>query len=547
VAPRLLLRLLAAYGLALAVACAALFFWLRLEPGEAAVGPTLHSTWLKGKRTGRAVVAAGEPAPTLDCPQGCTHAVDVVVAEGPVLAFADLALAMSLVPGRDGLVARLGDRAAWLTPDDLLAVGAATGHSPFGEANVALGVGPIERAMEALAADLGVNVATLRRDATFRRFVTRRGEGDRRAKHGEPVPDAELTPQRMRRAVVEAGRYLARQQRPDGGFHYWIDGITGEKRRGYSFPRHGGTASFLAEAAAFTGDVDLKNAAINSARFIYQRGTARCGGHPCVGWGDRVDLGSTAMAVVTYAQLVRHGLDAKWAEAIPPLTAFLRSMQREDGEFMHYYDRKAGRAIDRQTQYYTGETTLALVLAYEVTKDPADLEAAKKALAYAVGPRWDFFGSRYFFGNEHWTCQALQVLWAHAPNPDALDFCVRYQWFSRLMQREHGGYNLHPLHLTRVSDTGSRTESAGATLVTARAAGLDAATLAPIEGQIRAAAGFLIGFQFMPGPAHLLYDPGAMRGGFPGSAVDMAVRIDLAQHAGAGILRYLEYLEGRGR
>ncbi|MCA9546772.1 MAG: hypothetical protein KC613_20340 [Myxococcales bacterium] len=544
-APRTLTRLAVGYVILLGAVSLGLYARLAVNPDAAGHDLHLVTTWVAGQRTGRQVVPAAQIPQT--CGAGCTVAVDQIVDDAPVLSAHPWVLKFSLVPGRDGIQARFGEHTAYATPDDLVVWGAAAGHSHFGDANIMLGINNVHRALEQLAAELGTSPDVLRAEGEIRRVVLRRGPGDQRQPWSQPLPLSEITADRVRRGVMGAAHYLARHVRKDGEYNYQVDVATGRVTRGHSLPRRGISTWFLAEAAAYSRDPKLRAAALRSATRFARHDTTDCGEHRCVSHGWQANLGSTATVVLAYASLVESGLGPMFRAPMDSLVAFIRSQQRPDGEFHHYYDRKLRRPIDQQTQYVNGQAALALLLAYRIDKDPRNLQAAHRAIQYSTGPGWDFFGSRYFFGNEHWTCQALQVLWAHAPNPDALDFCVRYQWFSRLMQREHGGYNLHPLHLTRVSDTGSRTESAGATLVAARAAGLDAATLAPIEGQIRAAAGFLIGYQFMPGPAHLLYDPGAMRGGFPGSAVDLAVRIDLAQHAGAGILRYLEYLEGRGR
>lgn len=78
---------------------------------------------------------------------------------------------------------------------------------------------------------------------------------------------------------------------------------------------------------------------------------------------------------------------------------------------MHVYDRTARRPVDEQLLFFSGEATLALARAHRITHDAADLEAARRALSYLVGPAWNFFGNRYYFGEEHWTCQAVEELW----------------------------------------------------------------------------------------------------------------------------------------
>ena len=90
---------------------------------------------------------------------------------------------------------------------------------------------------------------------------------------------------------------------------------------------------------------------------------------------------------------------------------------------MHYFDRSHHVPLDIQVMYYTGEAALGLSRAHRVTKDPRDLDAAKRALDHLSGAGWSFFGSRYYYGEEHWTCQATEDLWDRAPNEAASSAC----------------------------------------------------------------------------------------------------------------------------
>ena len=56
---------------------------------------------------------------------------------------------------------------------------------------------------------------------------------------------------------------------------------------------------------------------------------------------------------------------------------------------------------------------------------------------------------------------------------------------------------------------------------------------------------YLLGYQFDPGPTHIMASPSKVHGGMPGSKVDLSSRIDFPQHAGGGMLRYLRHLEGQ--
>jgi hypothetical protein len=218
---------------------------------------------------------------------------------------------------------------------------------------------------------------------------------------------------------------------------------------------------------------------------------------------------------------------------------------------MHEFDRSASRPIDIQLLYYSGEAALALSRAHSLLHDARDLDAAVRAVAHLVGPAWSFPGSRYYFGEEHWTCQAMADLWDRAPNPFALDFCLRWQAYGRKLQYRaletpydaEGGYGLGPLITPRLTPAASRCEAGIATLDVALRASPSA--YPELEHQLRSSLAFLLRHQFRFGeksanyPAYLVSDAAAIDGSMPASEVDWQLRIDFAQHAGSALLRWL--------
>ena len=145
----------------------------------------------------------------------------------------------------------------------------------------------------------------------------------------------------------------------------------------------------------------------------------------------------------------------------------MRAQQRPDGELMHEYDRKRARPIDIQHMYYSGEAATALLSAYERTRDPRDLEAAKRLMKHLTGAGWSFFGSRYFYGEEHWTCQAVGKAAAYMDVSSAVDFCLRWaRWQGKLQYRRgetpwpmEGALGVGPVFLPRVTMPASRIEA----------------------------------------------------------------------------------------
>jgi hypothetical protein len=401
-------------------------------------------------------------------------------------------------------------------------------------------------ALALLSERLGTTVHETLDRATLRRIRVKR------TVPGVPPPRTvtadTMTDDDVRAATIAAGRYLARGVDGQGRFRYLVDAPTNRTLPSYDWPRHAGATYFLAQVAALSADPDVAYATLRAASYLRDRALVLCGSHRCIGDAARVDVGSAALTAMAFVEIARDKLDQGYALLVPELTAFLRAQQRPDGEFMHEYDRDANRPIDVQLLYYSGEAALALSRAHSLLGDPRDLEAASRALAHLAGPAWSFFGSRYYWSEEHWTCQAMDDLWGRAPNRQALDFCLGWHEFGRKLQYAptdtpfdgDGAYGVGPLVTPRLTPAGSRTEAAIATLEAARRAGVAPAELDALKGQIRRALALLIRQQLRPGPAHLFADPAAVEGAVPGTEVDWQLRIDYAQHAGCAMVRWLE-------
>jgi len=548
VSGRGLARLLGAYVVALVALCAIVrgCVSLRIDPERR--GETIASVWSKGELVARAVVAApGDRDAALDAAlaqTGGTLVYERVVADGPVLAWPEIALSMSLVAGKDGVRATYEGKTAYVTPDDLLArQGYDKGHSL---SELSLGIGADVPLVYALLAErLGTTVPKLA-SATLRRIRVERVLPSSPPKTG---PSAEsLGADDVRAAAIAAARFLARGVNAEGRYRYTIDAPTNRTLSGYDWPRHSGATYFLAQATRMIDDPVVASGVLRASSLLANGALSQCGDAACVGTEDVVDLGSSALATIALVEVFRTGTAAQYARTVAALARFLRNQQRPDGEFMHQYDRAKQKPIDVQFLYYSGEATLALARAATITGDPADLAAATKGLAHLVGPAWHFFGDRYYFGEEHWTCQAVADLWDAAPDKAALDFCVRWARMNRLMQFRagdapfdvEGSFGVTPLVTPRLTPVASRCEAAVATLDAARKAGLPQSELDAVDMQLRRSLALVIRNQFRPGPTHLFADPEAVEGGIPGSHVDWQLRIDFAQHAGSAMVRWLE-------
>jgi hypothetical protein len=569
-APAVLAKWLGCWFLATLAACAVVHRVFALEVDASHPRAVVASVWSAGQLVAQAVLAhAGERDPQLDAalaahPDG-TLVYESIVGEGPVLARPEAVFAMSFLQGRDGLRATIGDRTAYVTPDELLSRQAYDKGVEIHALQLSIGLDTAV-ALAVLSDRLGVTVRDLVDRATLRRVRVLRTVPD--APPRPPVAPETLTDADVRAAAIAAGAYLARGVDAEGRFRYLVDAPTNRTLAGYDWPRHAGATYFLAQAADLSGDAAIGGAALRAAAFLRDRAMLRCGAYRCVGDGSRVDVGSAALTVMAFVEVARTHLDAdaaadaaaaragsaaSFASMVPEITAFLRAQQRPDGEFMHEYDRDQNRPVDVQLLYYSGEAALALARAHALLGDPRDLDAATRALAHLVGSAWSFFGSRYYWGEEHWTCQAMGDLWSRAPDRRALAFCLDWQAFTRKLQYgpgdtlldADGAFGVGPVVTPRLTPAGSRTEAAVATMEAGRLAGVAPAELDALDRQIRRSLALLIRHQFQPGPAHLFTDPAAVAGAIPGSEVDWQLRIDYAQHAGSAMVRWLARGAGR--
>jgi hypothetical protein len=576
VSVRTLRRILIGYAGALLVICVAVRQWFVLS--APAVPVVVESTWKDGKRVGRQVRRTTDPPVRTAQPADVTLVSETVVGSAP-LSIHPLLFTIGVVPGRDGVEARLGDRVAYATVDDLMGRQAYDRAHLWVEASFGWGT-HIPTVLAILSEQLGVPPDEVRERATFSRVRFVRHTEQRAtaavvperpdSAGGLPTPhprewpevirEADLTPELVRDGLAEAATYLARNVDGQGYFRYMVEAPTNRALGGYNWPRHSGATFFLAQAAHVLNDGYVQFAALRAAARLRLQTLRDCGPNKCIVADEAVtEIGSSALALIAFTELVRTGADRSYRPAIADLAAFLRSQQRPDGELMHLYDRARKTPVDVQFLYFTGEAALALARAHAITNDPRDLDASRRALARLAGGGWRFFGSRYYFGEEHWTCQAVAELWSRAPDPEALAFCSRWHEYQRRLQQgadetpfdSEGSFGFGPLVSPRITPASSRGEAAGAlaeVLYEQRAAGEigHADEIELVRHELGRALAFVLRSQFHPGPNHLFADPRAVRGAIPGSPVDWQLRIDYPQHAGSMMIRWLE-VEERSR
>ncbi len=461
--------------------------------------------------------------------------------------------ALLLVPLRDGLCATQGTdggRSVCLTPDDIWGLGLYDRAvvAPIPDLTFGTDLALLE---QRLADDLGTTRAELHQNGRVRRVRI-----EAMAPWPTETPRPALTREQLETAARDGAKFVLRHQARSGRYTYVYDAQHDRALAGddYSLPRHGGTTYFLAQAAQRLAMPEARAGARRALGYLRASAITTCGAPDrlCVLQDGEVEVGASALTALAAAELLQSGDDADVSALLSGLTAFLRAQQRPDGELMHEYDRKRERAVDVQHMYYSGETAMALLTAYERTRDPRDLQAARRLMAHLTGAGWSFFGSRYFYGEEHWTCQAVGKAAAYMDVSAALAFCVRWaRWQSHLQYAagdtpwpSEGAFGVGPVLLPRVTTAASRVEASVPLFRVLRAhqqsahGVTDASELRELRRVIERSVGLLLRQRWAPGPTHLFRNPARAYGGMPGTAADLTSRTDMVQHAGSALLAW---------
>jgi hypothetical protein len=371
---------------------------------------------------------------------------------------------------------------------------------------------------------------------------------------GSYPSDEGIAYQALEKAARQGAEFLLRHQNRRGLYTYIYHGQKNAPVRGagYNLARHAGTTYYLAKVDRSLGMKSARDGAMNALLWVKRNRLKNCGGEDrlCVSHRGRMNMGATALSALAAAELLQKG-NVPWVrEMLKGFTAFIRSMQRPDGELMHAFDHRTNRPIDVQRMYYSGEAAFALLGAYDVLGDKRDLATVRKLMTHLTGTGWNFFGSRYYYGEEHWTCQAAGAAARYIEVGEAYDFCQRWAGFNRKIQYADtspwpidGGYGVGPLFSPRITPVASRTEALVSIYQMAEKRGDDTRLL---RNQIERGLRFMMRYRWAPGPAHLLFDAKAAFGGMPGSPIGLTVRNDYVQHAGTAMLLWAEMARKKG-
>jgi hypothetical protein len=504
--------------------------------------------------------------------------VDRIIGRAPLRTFFEPLFAFGIVPGIDGVELEFDGQRTLMLPDDLLAADLFSGYRPVGGL-LDFEIGVDTRALlDRLAKEVGATRETWA--GKTHRLYRLRTEGfiEPARRPGAPLPifrghspGTMPTRARLLEAARRGGDYLLRHLGADGRFEYEYDTLhdTNIESDGYSLPRHAGASYFLAQLFGQTKDAEIRAGLERALSFLERQKPAGCvsDDRRCIGDPEAqvVDLGSSGLGLVAVAEYERVTGDHRWAPLARALARFIIGMQKESGDFCHLYFPSEKRR-DEQTKllYYSGEAALGLAKLLTVSGEShnewdgalvsALASALDRALNYLTGAAYGHLAGQFYFGEDHWTCMAVEAGWDFLPPAHReryARFCDQFAAFLRRGQYTadeemvgqwpdlRGAYGLSPLLAPHPTPVGSRSETTISiyALDLRRGFAPESPAVEATRRQIAEGMRFLLEHQIDEDDAYLMPNPQAAMGGLLMSDVKRFIRIDFIQHACSAMLR----------
>ena len=369
------------------------------------------------------------------------------------------------------------------------------------------------------------------------------------------TPGPPVTVESLKKAIGDGADFLARNQQVDGRFTYIVKGPSGASGPGYNYPRHAGTAWFLARVAA-TGDYNFGNATTAETAAATAAAAAKAAlahldavsrstadGRAFVLDPTRKDgkawIGTTALAVLATRSLNEPpALHEGWARQVIASVG-----KKPEGRVRGEMSTADFTFIDGDTNSYgQGQVMLALAALAADTQNPLRAEATdalQRTSTFVAGKTGGYYGTAnpLWVSDEHWMCLAAHGIRAanragasppiDTAGPDGV--CAAYIAATAL-EAPPPGAGLPPA----AGPAGGAAEA-----VVARA--WDTGDPGLLRDSLNYAA-FFLSSQYQPADLALLPagpGPAKLIGGFRDGVYDLDVQIDAVQHIGGALLGVL--------
>lgn len=342
---------------------------------------------------------------------------------------------------------------------------------------------------------------------------------------------------KLKNSSLLAGNYLTRIC-SDGIFAYEYNALTNSiDTNKYNLLRHAGTIYSMMQLYDVTEEQDLRDDAKDAIDFLlgYKKEYDNIS---CIVSADRIKLGGTALTIIALVEYTKATNDDQYVSIAQDLAEYIEFSQLQTGEFISKRSYPSGEISDFVSNYYPGETLLALCRLYSVDGNKRWLDIAEKGAQYLIVVR-DGNRSIDQLIHDHWLLMALNELYRYRPNSMYLNHSLRIaEAIMHKQKTKQDGYDNDTIgSFTSVRSTPTATRSEG--LIAAYHLSKDYCNKTVSEQilqSIRLAVDFQLQMQFTKENVVDLPNPSIALGGFRDSFDSYVIRIDYVQHNLCSIL-----------
>ena len=340
-----------------------------------------------------------------------------------------------------------------------------------------------------------------------------------------------LTSDLVKIIVSSSSQYLNRQLLNNGKFIYGYYPAYHATMTSYNILRHTGTLWSMICAYEITADESLIYAVNKAIDYLLTQITDKDDETAFVveEKSAEIKLGGNGVAVIALSKHMEVFGDRDFSEIIRKLANGIMAMQNaETGKMTHVLN-ACDYTVKEETRtvYYDGESSYALVKAYEITKDMKYLEGARRSINY-------FIEKDYVVYRDHWLAYAMNEFTKFVPEEKYITFALRNAWENRdKIKNQETSYHTYLELLTETYDLYLRVK--GNNIFVEYMNQIDEEELAEV---IRYRAWHMLDGYFYPEYAMYMDKPDRILGAFFIRHDDYRTRIDDEQHFIDGYVKY---------
>lgn len=345
----------------------------------------------------------------------------------------------------------------------------------------------------------------------------------------------EVTPDLVKEIVTTSSRYLNRQLLKSGKFIYGYFPAFHATMTSYNILRHTGTVWSMICAYELTGDNSLIGTVNKAIDYLLTQVKHKDEESAFIveEKNDEIKLGGNGIAIITLAKHMEVFGDRDFSAIIAKLAGGLLFMQnRETGKMIHVLNAEDYEVKEEfRTVYYDGESSYALVKAYEITQDKRYLDAAKLSIDY-------FIAKDYVIYRDHWLAYALNEFTKFVCEEKYITFALRNVWENReRIHKQQTSYHTYLELLMETYDIYLRMKEENISVEYMEQ--IDEAELVDI---IKYRAGHMLNGYFYPEYAMYMEKPDKILGAFFIRHDDFRTRIDDEQHFIDGYVKFYKLI-----